>query len=278
MKMPGDGDDLYVRARRALLDALDALGEQRRAIILVGAQAIYLHTGEATLAVAAFTTDADLALDPALLAPDPRLEEAMRRGGFVPRRDASPDTIGIWENTRDGVTVDLLVPEAVSGAGRRAARLPAPHGDRTARKTRGLEGALVDHQERAIAALDSADQRRFTLAVAGPTALLVAKLHKLADRQGNPRRLEAKDALDVFRLLRAIDTEELAAGWRALLADARSAAVTREARAFLSELFGSVDAPGARLLEDAVAGLEDPASYIQSSVFLANDLLDATHE
>lgn len=33
---------LYVVARAVLLDALDALGEQRNAVVLVGAQAIYL--------------------------------------------------------------------------------------------------------------------------------------------------------------------------------------------------------------------------------------------
>jgi hypothetical protein len=31
----------YVEARRVLLDALEALGAQRRAVVLVGAQAIY---------------------------------------------------------------------------------------------------------------------------------------------------------------------------------------------------------------------------------------------
>ncbi len=38
---------IYVAARGVLLDALDALGEQRQAVILAGAQAIYLHTGDA---------------------------------------------------------------------------------------------------------------------------------------------------------------------------------------------------------------------------------------
>ena len=54
-------------ARRVLLDGLVALGEHRQALILVGAQAIYLHTGDADLAVAPFTTDSDLVLDPTRL-------------------------------------------------------------------------------------------------------------------------------------------------------------------------------------------------------------------
>ena len=75
-------DELYVLARRVLLDALEALGEHREATILVGAQAIYLHTGAADLAVAEYTTDADLALDPALLAQVPPLEQALEGAGF----------------------------------------------------------------------------------------------------------------------------------------------------------------------------------------------------
>lgn len=69
--MPGDPDLVYVRARGVLLDALEALGDHRHAVALVGAQAIYLHTGEGDIAVAPYTTDADLALNPAILADDP---------------------------------------------------------------------------------------------------------------------------------------------------------------------------------------------------------------
>lgn len=38
-------DDLLVKAREALLDALKALSAHRDAIVLVGAQAVYLYTG-----------------------------------------------------------------------------------------------------------------------------------------------------------------------------------------------------------------------------------------
>ena len=50
--MPGDPDPLYIAARGVLLDALQALGLQRDAIILVGAQAVYLHTGAIELPIA----------------------------------------------------------------------------------------------------------------------------------------------------------------------------------------------------------------------------------
>lgn len=45
--MPGRGtpDPLSVAARRVLLDALEALGAQRRAAIVVGARAVYPPVG-----------------------------------------------------------------------------------------------------------------------------------------------------------------------------------------------------------------------------------------
>lgn len=55
--MPGVPDPEYVAARRVLLDALEALRDQLDAIVLVGAQAIYVHTGAAEFAVAEYTTD-----------------------------------------------------------------------------------------------------------------------------------------------------------------------------------------------------------------------------
>ena len=71
-------DKLYILARRVLLDALDALGAHRDAVILVGAQAVYLRAGDADLAVAPYTTDGDLVLDPAILGLTPPLESALR--------------------------------------------------------------------------------------------------------------------------------------------------------------------------------------------------------
>ena len=60
--MPGAAnyEPEYVAARRVLLDVLEALNAHRKAVILVGAQAIYLHVGEGDLAVSPYTTDGDL--------------------------------------------------------------------------------------------------------------------------------------------------------------------------------------------------------------------------
>jgi len=68
-------DAVYVASRRALLDALDALGDHRHCLVLIGAQAVYLHAPDDDLAVAPTTTDADLGLDPDLLADSPLLEQ-----------------------------------------------------------------------------------------------------------------------------------------------------------------------------------------------------------
>ncbi len=82
--MPGELDEQYIRARAALLDTAEALAPQLDSIILVGAQAIYLHTGAADLVVAEFTTDADFSVEPALLSDEPLLAEMLETRRFKP--------------------------------------------------------------------------------------------------------------------------------------------------------------------------------------------------
>jgi hypothetical protein len=265
--MPGELDPEYVVARRVLLDALEALREQLEAVVLVGAQAIYLRVGEGDLAVAPFTTDGDIALDPSAIVPDPLIEDALTDAGFV--RDLTQP--GVWLGTGD-VTIDVMVPEAVAGRGSRSADLGI-HGRRAARRAKGLEAVLVDSTFEPISSLESDDARVFNIRVAGAAALVVAKLHKIYERKGHPVRENAKDALDVLRLLRGSSTEVLAAGIALLLADERSAAVTQEALAYLGELFGSEDAHGSRLAAEAAAPSEDPDVIAQSCAALASDLL-----
>jgi len=85
--MSGAADPIYIAARTVLLDALEALADHRASLVLIGAQAIYLHTGEADVAVAPYTADGDLALDPRQLGRDPALETALRAKGFSRKRD-----------------------------------------------------------------------------------------------------------------------------------------------------------------------------------------------
>lgn len=265
--------DEVTMAREALLDAIEALVAQLDAIIVVGAQAIYLHTGSADVAVAEFTTDGDLALDPDVLSSDPLVNEAMRQGGFEP--DPRSSAIGTWISRR-GVPVDLLVPDAVAGIGRRGVRVP-PHDSKAMRRARGLEAALVDNSPMLIGALVPAtDPREFTVAVAGPSALLVAKLHKIHDRMGTPDRLNDKDAHDVYRLLRAIETDDLTAALSRLLRDPISAEVTREALQYLDADFArGANADGSLMAGAAERLVGDPAAVAESVALLARDLLDA---
>jgi hypothetical protein len=277
--MPGEPDPLYIAARSVLLDALEALGAQRDAVILVGAQAIYLHTGalEFDLPIAEHTTDADVTIDPNLLKQTPEIEAALTAAGFSRGR-----RVGAWLAIRqiDGVPVnielDLMVPEAVGGPGRRAARL-AGHAEQVARKARGLEAALVDKQVMTIHSLDSSDSRTFRLAVAGPAALLISKLHKIHERlaEREHRRLDDKDALDILRLLQAIPAADLVRAIRKLLDDAVAMTVTREALTALEELFSNAQRPGAQMAVRAAGPLAAPEQIAESCAILATDLLAA---
>lgn len=253
-------DPLYVAARRVLLDALTALSDHRDALIVAGAQAVYLHTGEGELAVAPFTTDADLALDPRRLAPQPDLASAMRAAGFELAQPGGHVEPGIWiAETQVGarrvtVPVDLIVPAALAPpAGRRGARLPA-HGNQAARKTVGLEAALVDHAPQAIGALEPDDERRIETNVAGVAALLVAKAHKLHDRAETRQaaRLDAKDAADVLRLMQTADPSEVRKTMRRLAADSVAGEVSAQALLHLDALFGRRGRPGIELAAQAL--------------------------
>lgn len=57
----GEHADLLVRARSALIDAAEALAEHRDSLVLIGAQAVYLHTGSLDVALAEATKDSDVA-------------------------------------------------------------------------------------------------------------------------------------------------------------------------------------------------------------------------
>ena len=235
--MSGGLDPLYVRARTALLAAADALAEQFDAVVLVGAQAIYLHTAAADFAAAEYTTDADFCIAPQYLSDTPLLAELLQTRGFSLREHP-----GAWMSP-DGIFVDLMVPEALSGVGSRGARL-GPHGNKAARRATGLEGALVDRERMEITSLDPGIERSVAMLVAGPAALLVAKVHKIAERTGTGDRVSDKDALDVLRLLQAIDTATFAAGLAQLANHELCAAVTAEAVSQLAPLFGSPDSVG----------------------------------
>lgn len=253
-------DPTYVAARRILLDALEVLAPHGDAVILAGAQAVYLHTGNAEIAIAPYTTDGDLALDPRRLKDMPKLETAMIAAGFSPQPVDGHAEPGIWVASTSAagkeiiVPVDLIVPEGfASGGGRRAARL-GDHGTNAARRAVGLEAALIDHSTMRIGALEPDDERSFQTEVAGPAALLIAKAHKLHDRiaSGRTARIDDKDAADVVRLMQTGDPGEIGATLRVLEAHEVAATPTISAVGYIEEMFGRRAGPGIEMASRAL--------------------------
>lgn len=113
------------------------------------------------------------------------------------------------------------------------------------------------------------------VAVAGPAALLVAKLHKIHDRIDTPSRSDNKDAHDVYRLLRAVETPVFVDVIKRLLGEAVSAEVTRDALGQLRDLFATgAGARGSLMAGAAEELVGDPTAVSESVALLAQDLLE----
>ncbi|MGH3442150.1 MAG: hypothetical protein ACRDUY_08935 [Nitriliruptorales bacterium] len=271
-----DRVDLLVRARSALLDALDALEAHRASVVVIGAQAIYLRTAAAPVALAEATNDSDLVIDPRLLDDDPRIEAAMERGGF--HRNLASGQPGEWMSAA-GIPVDLMVPERLAGGGKRTsrgARIP-PHDKHATRRARGLEAAVIDNDLMEVGSLAADDGRRPEVRIAGTAALLLAKAHKIGERaMTSPSRLVDKDAHDVYRILVGTETEPLALTFRRLLDDGLSAESTTEAQQYLRRLFAAgPEATGSLMAGRAEEGIGEPITVSRQTSILAADLLEA---
>lgn len=264
-------DEVTLGSRRAMLDVLEALEEHRQSIVIVGAHAIYMQVQTTQTAVAPFTRDSDMVIDPEVLLDEPLLEAVLQRAGFTLR---NPDHPGTWQ--RGGDELDLMVPSGAGGGGRRAARIP-PHARNVARKTRGLEGALVDNDLWDVESLEPAqDSRKFKVKVAGPAALLVSKLYKLKERleQGNPDRQQDKDAHDIYRILLETEPAELKTRYQNLLETDLSADVAKNALGYLHELFAAGEtAEGSVMAGRAEEGIGNPTTVSLQASALAEELL-----
>jgi hypothetical protein len=272
MNRSGDAD-LRILTRKALLDALEALADQLDALIVIGAQALYLHTGDAGVAIPEETKDADIGIDRERLRDDPRIEQAIERAGF--HKDLQRPQPGSWLSP-DGIPVDLMVPEAMAGpaaTNRRGARIP-PHHKWSMRRATGLEGTIVDNTTEDIRSFDPIDDRAFTVRVAGPGALLVAKLHKIGERGAKGTRLRDKDAHDIYRLMVAVSIDDLANRLLRLLGEPFSEAAAGQALDYLTELFAAgPDALGSEMAGRAEAGVGEPEIVAASVSVLAQDVL-----
>jgi hypothetical protein len=122
-----------------------------------------------------------------------------------------------------------------------------------------LEAALLDADIMDVASLKPSGpsgRRLISARVAGPAALFVAKAYKIAQRQSEDgqRRLDAKDAGDVLRLMMATDERDVAARFRTLLKNERTCVVTARGLAHLRALFKGARTVGTRMAVEALAG------------------------
>lgn len=261
--------ELYMAARRVLLDAADALAEQHEALILVGAQAVYLRAGDADIPVAVYTADADIGIDRMMLSADPKLQDAMHAAGFELRRSDRVQP-GTWvRDVRVGekvlaIPVDLLIPSRFSDRTshrRRSVSIP-PHDKMSVRRVDGIELAMVDNDQMPIESLDPDDQRTIVMKVAGPVALLTAKAYKIRDRvaETKPGREADKDAGDVIRLMRMSDIRAVSASFTALMKneDERIASTAAQGLGMLIDQFGRPRGVGIEMAQRGLAGALPP--------------------
>lgn len=216
-------DPEVVRSRRALIAAIEGLGEHREALTVLGAHAVIEMTqGNANTPPDDSTRDGDLGVTPSLLLPAPLLAEVMTGLGY--ERDPSQRP-GIWSpvdqrdldpHARD--TIDLIAPlevayEVGTRRPRRGARV-GDHGDGSVSAAVGTELSTVDREWCYMRSFD--DGPGVEVFVAGKAALLCAKAYKVHDRMNameferNPDRLRPKDFADMYRLILASEPEEVA--------------------------------------------------------------------
>jgi len=88
-------------------------------------------------------------------------------------------------------------------------------------------------------------------------------------------RLIDKDAHDIYRLLVATETQDVAVTLRRLLADELSQVSTTQALGYFRQLFADPDSIGSAMAGRAEDGVGDPETVSASVSLLAQDLLSA---
>ncbi|MDR1513191.1 MAG: hypothetical protein LBS56_06885 [Propionibacteriaceae bacterium] len=236
--MTGGFDHLEIEviaSRRALIDVITGLADQREALTVLGGHAVIEVTqGVSTLPPDDTTRDADLGVIPQLLSDDPNLSARMTELGYEAAR---PERPGVWSpvaqrdrDIHDRATVDLIAPmslargDLTTNRSIRAARVGA-HGKQAVSATRGTELSLLDRQWRILRSFDGGPAVHAY--VAGPAALLCAKAYKIHDRldpaelRRNADRLRPKDFADLYRLILVIAPEDAAGVFARGIADPR---------------------------------------------------------
>lgn len=258
-------------ARKALLDTLEALEMHLEALVLVGAQAVYLHTQDFISEVAPATVDADFALDVTKLESSPDIELVLLKSNFAYSETGNP---GQWV-TPEGIPVDIMVPRKTSGRiGKgRSPRLEG-HSNKSVRITQGLEGCVVSYQEMIVTSLSPQDTRSFQIKVANGASIIIAKCFKIAEHLEQERKIESKDSFDVYRLLSHLPIQQLVNEFNELLTNDISREVTLQGLDYFKRLFtaGTV-APGVVAVGVTVQGVGNVEVTKASALNLASQLL-----
>jgi hypothetical protein len=272
-------DPDLVEARRALLVVLESLEPHRDALVVIGAQAVHERTKGLVDVDSTATSDADIGVDPALLAAGPDLFEAMLGAGFA---RASNDRPGIYSMggalNKEGrplpPSIDLIAPEVSAGKGTRAATLSG-HRRGSVSRANGIEMAMLDKDLFDLGSIGREDGPTIRVNVAGTGALLAAKAWKLSDRladadTGKARRVRPKDAGDVWRLMATSDPSEVRETFDRCARDGLYGASVEQGRRFLVDQFGS----GGRGVDLAVLSM-DMAVDRESVTDTISDWIDA---
>lgn len=214
------------RSRRLLIEAILALQEHADAVTVVGAHAVHVWVQKKWGAIDMESTrDGDLAVNPVLIAEDPKIVKLLAGIGLEPARPERPGIYGLATERAlpwgERTTVDLLVPETYAGSTGRAARIPGQ--PRAATRAYGLELAIHDRSLIRISTVDGEPELAVDVHVAGPAALLIAKAHKVAERlaevEKRPDRVRPKDSGDIALLMMVTDGIEIAETMRRHIAE-----------------------------------------------------------
>jgi hypothetical protein len=137
-----------------------------------------------------------------------------------------------------------------------------------ARRTVGLEAALIDNGSLRVASLEEGDERAYDIAVAGPGALPVAKLHKITERLADSHsrdRARDKDASDIYRLFQTTSIDAMADALTGALDSAVARDVTRIAMDRLRPTFGRSGAVGITMASRAAAAVDTEAMTMEAT-------------
>lgn len=260
-------------ARKALLDTLEALEIHLDALVLVGAQAVYLHTQDFISEVAPATVDADFAIDVTKLENSPDIELILLESDFSYSETGNP---GQWL-TPEGIPVDIMVPKKTSGrVGKgRSPRLEG-HSNKSIRITEGLEGCVVSYQVMDVASLSPDDTRSFQVKVANAASIIIAKCFKIAEHLEQDRKIEAKDSFDVYRLLSHLPTQQLVNEFDELISNEKSREVVLKGLDFFESLFvTNLDAQGIQAVGATMKGIGNSGIHMAAALKLSKQLYAA---